>query len=207
MTVAHQNGRDANADTQRSLAPMDLSKFDGTEIRALRKIRCLSLHEMADQCRLSIGHLSEIERNISKPSLKALGNIADVLGVTVGWFFTGAHDTDYSEENRIVVRKGRRRRIVFGDKSIDHLLSPTLGGRLELVLTRLLPAGTSAKSHKSHGEEGGLVLQGRLEIAIGDRVFTLEEGDSFQIPTGEPHCYRNAFEGETIVIYAMTSVT
>jgi len=208
MTIVHQNEADTNTvDIQRSLAPMDLSKFDGAEIRSLRKIRSLSLHEMADRCRLSIGHLSEIERNISKPSLKALSNIADALGVTVGWFFTGSHDAASSGESRIIVRKGCRRRIVFGKKSIDHLLSPALGGQLELSLTRLQPAGTSEKPYRPHGEEGGLVLQGRLEVKIGDEVFILEEGDSFQISTSETHHYRNAFEGETIVVYAVTSTT
>ena len=49
-----------------------------------------------------------------------------------------------------------------------------------------------------------MVLKGRLEITVGEHLFVLEEGDSFNFLSTEPHGYRTVFDGETIAIYAVT---
>jgi transcriptional regulator with XRE-family HTH domain len=181
----------------------DPCAFDGSELRALRKARRLSLAELAERADLSIGHLSQIERNISTPSVKALGSVARALDVTLAWFFTGGNQGPPSEKG-IVVRKGNRRQIIFREGFVDYLLSPTLESSLELILTHFEPAASTGDKYVHRGEEGGMVMKGKIEITVGERSFILEEGDSFNFPSSEPHRYRNVSDGETIVMYAIT---
>jgi transcriptional regulator with XRE-family HTH domain len=184
----------------------DPGEFDGAEVRSLRKARTLSLVELAEKADLSVGYLSQIERNISTPSVKALGTIARALGVTVAWFFSGG-DFGPIEEKGVVVRKANRRRIIFREGFVDYLLSPNLDGNLEFILTHFDPGASTGDQYTHRGEEGGMVMKGRLEITVGSRSFILEEGDSFNFPSSEPHRYRNAFDGETVVMYGITPPT
>jgi quercetin dioxygenase-like cupin family protein len=105
------------------------------------------------------------------------------------------------------VRKANRRRIIFREGFVDYLLSPNLEGDLELLLTHFRPGADTGEPYTHRGEEGGMVLKGRLEVTVGERVFVLEEGDSFNFPSTEPHRYNNVFDGETIVMYAVTPPT
>jgi len=187
-------------------APPEAGEFDGGEVRALRKARALSLSELAAQTDLSVGYLSQIERDISIPSLKALSAIAAALGVTVGWFFGGGN-VGPADEKGFVVRKENRRRIIFREGFVDYLLSPNLEGNLEFVLTHFTPGASTGDPYTHRGEEGGMVLEGRLEITVGDRSFVLEQGDSFNFDSTEPHRYRNIHDGETVVMYAITPPT
>lgn len=180
--------------------------FDGSEIRTLRKVRRMSLTEFSEKVGLSVGYLSQIERNISVPSVKALTAIARALDVTVGWFFSGGR-AGPSDEKGFVVRRDNRRRIIFRDGFVDYLLSPSLDGKLELVLTHFKSGASTGEPFTHLGEEGGMVLQGRLEITAGDRQFIIEEGDSFTFSSTAPHAYRNVYDGETIVMYALTPPT
>lgn len=183
-----------------------LGQCDGREVRALRKARALSLTQLSEATELSVGYLSQIERNISTPSPKALGAIARALGVTVGWFF-GSGDTGPETEKGIVVRRRNRRQIIFREGFVDYLLSPNLEGSLELILSRFQRGASTGDKYTHRGEEGGIVLKGRLEITVGERTFTLNEGDSFSFLSSEPHGYRNVYEGETVVMYAITPPT
>jgi transcriptional regulator with XRE-family HTH domain len=181
-------------------------EFDGREVRALRKARALSLVELGALTALSVSYLSQVERNLSTPSPKALGVIARALGVTVGWFFGGG-GAAAPEDRGVVVRRSNRRQIIFREGFTDYLLSPTLEGSLELVLTHFEHDADTGEAYTHRGEEGGLVLSGRLEITVGARVFVLEAGDSFSFPSTEPHRYRNLHEGETVVVFAVSPPT
>jgi len=184
-------------------APAEGNELDGAEIRTLRKARGLSLSELSGQTGLSVGYLSQIERNRSNPSVKALTAIAQALGVTVGWFFSGGASGPH-EERGVVVRRDNRRRIIFRDSFVDYLLSPGLDGRIELLLSHFKPGASTGEPYTHRGEEAGLVLQGRLEVTVGARSFVLEEGDSFRFESSQPHSYRNLEDDETIVVYAIT---
>lgn len=176
----------------------------GSEIRDLRKAKRLTIKALSDTTGISIGHLSEIERGISSPSIKALLDIAGALGVTIGWFLHNAEEGE-SAERRHIVRAGNRRALRFSSGVVDELLSPNLRGQLELLMSRFPPGAVGADDPYNHtGEETGIVLSGMLEMWIGDECFLLNEGDSFAFPSTILHRYRNPGEVETVVIWAIT---
>jgi transcriptional regulator with XRE-family HTH domain len=176
----------------------------GAQIRDLRKAKRMTIKTFSAKTGLSIGHLSEIERGVSSPSIKALHDIAQSLGVTIGWFLHNA-DENESVERRHIVRAGNRRALRFSSGVVDELLSPNLRGQLELLMSRFPPGAVGADEPYDHaGEEAGLILSGTLEMWIGDDCFVLNEGDSFSFPSTTPHRYRNPGTVEAVAIWVIT---
>jgi len=197
--------------TNEGAAPSELSEsddaplFSGEEVRSLRKARNITLIELSKASGLSVGYLSQIERNVSTPSVKALTDLSRALGVTVSWFFKDGHQGPEDEQG-FIVRKANRRKLGYGDLvGADYLLTPNLDGQLELLLSKIKPGGSSGDEPYVHrGEEAGLILSGRLEMWVGERHFILEEGDSFNFASTTPHRYRNACDRETVIVWAIT---
>ena len=52
----------------------------GTKIKALRLKNNLTLKELASRCELTTGFLSQLEHNVSSPSIQTLENIIEALG-------------------------------------------------------------------------------------------------------------------------------
>src|ERR1700722_3347157 len=101
----------------------------GHQIRDLRRAKKLTLARIAAATGLSIGHLSQVERGISTPSVRHLQQIAAALGVRIGWFFDG-DDPAPSAERGVIVRAQRRKALNFSGLGItDYLLSPNLSGK------------------------------------------------------------------------------
>lgn len=181
--------------------------FVGSSIRDLRRAREITLAQLSELTGLSVGFLSQVERGISSPSVKALHDISRALGVTISWFFL-THEDVKPQERDYIVRAKRRRHLSFESGIVDELLSPNLSGQLELLYSRFPPGAESGDQPYTHkGEEAGVIIQGSLELWIGGEAFILGEGDSFAFPSTEPHRYRNVSDNETIVIWAITPPT
>lgn len=179
-------------------------QFYGEAIRELRNARGWTLNDLAESTGLSVGFLSRIERDTAQPSIKALHEISRSLDISIGWFFRSEVELN-SPESKYVVRANRRRKLGFQSGITDELLSPNLSGQLELLLSRFPPGSESGSEAYAHiGEEAGVVVEGTLEIWVGDNVFVLEAGDSFSFPSTEPHRYRNPGAAHAVVIWAVT---
>jgi len=189
----------------RQSEPLDeRAEFVGGKIRELRKAREVTLAKLASQTGLSVGYLSQVERNLSSPSIKALHDISRALGVSISWFFESA-GPELAEERGIIVRAHRRRKLTFSSGIIDELLSPSLSGDLELLYSHFTPGSSSGDQPYTHrGEEAGVVIAGELELWLDDRHFRLNAGDSFGFPSTTPHRYRNPGRQEAVVIWAIT---
>jgi len=181
--------------------------FDGSlgaQLRELRKVRNFSLASLSEQTSLSVGHLSQIERNLSSPSVKALHDIANALGVNISWFFQDDGRTA-KPERAYVVRASERRILHFSSDISDELLSPNLSGQLELLWSKFGPGSTSGVEPYRHtGEEAGVVISGTLDLWIGDTCHTLNKGDSFSFKSTLPHRYSNPGEETAEVVWAIT---
>ena len=184
--------------------PSDPTSVIGERLRQLRKRRKMTLAKLAEAAGLSTGYLSLIERNLSAPSINALVSIAQALGVTVAWFFAGEEAEQPPEEIGYVVRRKDRLRVNYDKGVTDELLTPRLSMQVEM-LRSTFPAGTESTHAYSHdGDEVGLILQGELELWVGERHFHLREGDSFAYSSREKHRYRNPGKVETVVIWAIS---
>src|SRR5882757_4658771 len=106
-----------NSDPELQAADIDPPSGDpvdtiGPQIRELRQQRGLTLTKLAATTGLSVGHLSQVERGLSTPTIRQLQLISSAMGVTIGWFFRDPEPRD--DEDRVVVRAGRRKVLDMG---------------------------------------------------------------------------------------------
>ena len=177
----------------------------GAQIRDLRKAKGLTIAALAERIDRSVGYVSQIERNLSELSIPALKRIAEALEVQISWFFHSPATVPAEERGYVVRKENRRRLSLSGIGVVEELLSPSLGGETELVLTRIPPHSTTGDEFVTRkAEESGLVLQGQLELWIEDRHFLLNAGDSFCFQADESHRINNPGNIETIVVWVIT---
>jgi transcriptional regulator with XRE-family HTH domain len=175
----------------------------GDQMRGLRKAKGLTLQALAQKTELSVGYLSQLERNLASPSIRALSTIARALGVNISWFFPEP-DTQNGRESSIIVRAENRRALSFSSGIRDELLCPSLSGQLEMLLCTLEPGSSSGDLYMHTGEEAGFVSSGQLELRVDDEVFVLNAGDSFHFDCSRPHGYGNPGDVPTTVVWAVT---
>lgn len=183
---------------------LELDASVGDEIRNLRRARDTTLATLSELTGLSQGYLSQIERGLSRPSIKALHAISRALGVTISWFFRAVEDGEEHLKD-YVVRADKRRSLQFESGITDELLSPNLSRQIELLRCTFKPGSESGTESYTHrGEEAGIVLSGTLLLWLDGEEITLGEGDSFAFPSDVPHRYSNPTEDVTVVIWAIT---
>ncbi|MDI6601626.1 MAG: cupin domain-containing protein [Thermoanaerobacteraceae bacterium] len=171
----------------------------GTKLRNLRKTKHMSIEQLAEKAGLSIGLISQIERNLNSPTVSTLYKIAEALDTHIGYFF------DDSRQGA-VVRMDERRVIKLPRSNLTYeMLSPDMKRKMEFLLVRIQPGDCDNKEQLSHeGEECGLVLKGRMMVKWGDTEYILEEGDSIYFDSSVPHRYFNISDVECISVWAMT---
>jgi len=188
-------------------SPPEESRYDdsevGRQIRELRRVKGMSLQQLADTVGVSVGYLSQVERNRSKLPLATLRQICDALRIHISWFFH-ATATDASPEREFVVRKIHRRRMSFTATGLhEELLSPNLSGPLELLMSTWEPGADSGEL-VHEGAEAGVVLSGKLELYVNGDCFALEAGDSFSFKSTDRHRTRNPTEQPTTAVWVVT---
>jgi transcriptional regulator with XRE-family HTH domain len=176
----------------------------GNQIRDLRDARGLTLAELARAIGKSIGYVSQIERDRSEVSISTLKAISEALNVQIGWFFQG-YDLRAPAEHGYVVRRDNRRRLNFPGTGIaEELLSPTLTGEAELILSTFAAGARSGDEQVSRmAEQSGYVIAGQLQLDVGAKQFVLHAGDSFRIGRGESFSASNPGAETSIALWVI----
>lgn len=157
----------------------------------------MSARKVAEKARVAPAYLSRLERGHLSPTVATLTRIVDALGEPLGSLFEG--DTAGP-----LVRKHERR--VSQEKGVtDSLLSPSRDGRLEVMETIVDPGEGSGDAYTHWGEEECVtVLDGSLEIWVGDDAYVLEEGDALTFSCLVPHRWRNPGPARARVFWIIT---
>lgn len=173
----------------------------GADIRALRKARGLTLTEMSNVLGRSVGWLSQVERDLSDPSISDLRQIAKALDVPMTMLASSQPSS--AEEEGFVVRAGTRREIgsrVSG--LVEELLSPDLTDDFEVVHSTFEPRSENLEFVERPTQEVGYLISGRLDIYVGTRSFTIGSGDSFRI-RGEAFRWANPYSDPAVAIWVI----
>lgn len=179
----------------------------GEQIRQIRRSRGLTLENLSRSTKLSIGYLSQIERNLARPSVEAMTRIASALNVNSS-MFSSHQDEGTAEGGGSVVRASNRRVLKLGQGITDSLLVSDLSGEIEFLVTSLDPFASSGDRPYSHPEEVvGLVIEGEIELWIDREQFMLGVGDSFRCRPQTPHRYRNPTDLNASMVLALSLIT
>ena len=183
------------------MAELCTSDSLGQDLRVLRKSRGLTLAELGESIGRSVGWLSQVERDISEPSMDELGALASALGVSVGSFFGKAPSLP-REEGRIVRKNARRPLSPRVPGLFEELLSPDLTDDFEVVHSTFEPGAERTEETRRATQEVGYVVSGKLEITLGSESYTLCPGDSFRL-RGEPFRWANRTSEPCVAIWVI----
>lgn len=169
----------------------------GERIKEKRKKRNYTLKNLADITNLSVGFLSNIERNLNSPSISNLQQICDALDVNL------MEIIDNKKEVSPVTRFDQREEI-FSNSNAYMKIENIMTGKSSLngiVIT--IESQSEQYTDLSWGhsyDEAGVVIEGELEIELNSQIYTLKKGDSIFIKAFTPHRYRNPIN-KTSVVY------
>ena len=173
----------------------------GPRIRSLRQARRVTLRELAERAGVTESFLSQVEREVTSPSIASVQRIARALDLGIAELFV-----DEPPLGRLV-RKSDRRRITYpGLAAIDEFLTVGREGRLQVILTTLEPGGGTGDEPYSHesDEEVLIVLEGCLDLWVGDEEHRLDTGDAITYSSRLPHRNRNPGPGRAVVLFCAT---
>ena len=177
----------------------------GLRLRQRRKVRQLSLREVAAKANVSVAYLSQIERSLSVPSMRSLTSICAALDMPLGWLFNRDGSLSAADEEDFVVRAMSRRRLEFPHMT-KELLSTDSVRSLQLSRFVIEPSGDIHEGAfaRSDGAKAGLVVSGRFGVRIESREYLLSPDDSFSFPASSSYQYWCAGDEPCVLLWATT---
>ena len=81
-----------------------------------------------------------------------------------------------------------------------------MAGRLQVILSTIEPGGGTGEEPYTHDsdEEVAIVLEGVVDLWVGEEHYVLREGDAITYPSRLPHWNTNRGDGPAVVLFCMT---
>ncbi len=172
----------------------------GAKIRDLRIKYGLTQSELAARAELSKGFISQLESDLTSPSIATLMDILECLGTDLKAFFNEPPDV------KIVFGKAdvfEKEDAALGN-TVEWLVTNSQKNKLEPILLTLHPGGSTEVDDPHEGEEFGYVLNGSLQLILGAARHRLKKGDSFYFTPSTTHCLKNAGKAQAKVLWIST---
>lgn len=175
----------------------------GTRLRYVRMRSELSQRELAKRAGVTNSTISLIESNQTNPSVGALKRILDGIPIGLSEFFAIEPETSktfYSSDELVEIGKGGISYRQVGDN--------LFGRTLQILKEHYEPGADTGKVPLVHeGEEGGIVLSGRLEVTVDSERKILGPGDAYYFDSRRPHRFRCVGPVSCEVVSACTPPT
>lgn len=168
----------------------------GEKIKELRLQCDLTQDELAARCELSKGYISQLENNLTSPSIATLTDILTALGVTLSEFFSEAE-----AEEKIVFSDDDFTEKITDEMILDWLVPNAQKNIMEPVIVKLKPLMSTSEDVPHEGEEFGYVLKGKITLCLGKKKYTVKTGESFYFTADKIHYIKNADETEAEFIW------
>ncbi|WP_297966551.1 cupin domain-containing protein [Mogibacterium diversum] len=166
----------------------------GEKIKELRIERGLTQEELADRAELSKGFISQVERDLTSPSIATLEDIVISLGTDLTSFF--------SEKERPQVVFNREDYFVKEDErhksTIEWIVPNAQKNNMEPIRVTIGAGGTTIPDNPHEGEEFGYVIKGSIDVHIGSDTYHVGKGESFYIYPEQEH-YISSVKGAEII--------
>lgn len=178
----------------------------GARLQSVRNLRGLSQRELAKRVGVTNSTISLIEQNKVSPSISSLKKVLDGIPISLAEFFT--MDTPRAESDSPFYSADELPDL--GDGTIHYfLVGQRKDNRQMCIMREVMPPGsdTGEGMIRHQGEEGGVILQGQVEITIGAQVKTLGPGEAYYFDSNIPHRFRNTGDETAILVSASTPPT
>jgi transcriptional regulator with XRE-family HTH domain len=170
----------------------------GPRLRALRRMRGLSLAQVAAATDISSSFLSLVENGKNDLTVARLIRLASYYSVAVADLLP-----DVADDRPEVVRRAHQRRIRSRSEKMDLFLLVHKGGGAMTPVIAIYELGGGTHEFISYDcEQFDHVLEGTIAVVFeGDEPIVLCEGDSAYYSAKRPHKYENVGDGPARVIH------
>ena len=166
----------------------------GNKLKELRVLKGLTQEELADRSELSKGFISQLERNLTSPSITTLMDILQCLGTSIGEFFNEAPDEQivFGKQDYFVKEDTEYK------NEIKWIIPNAQKNTIEPIYLTLQAGGSTCPDTPHEGEEFGYVLQGAVSIHLGNKTYKAKKGESFYYTADKTH-FLSSKNGATLI--------
>lgn len=172
----------------------------GKKIRELRLGNDLTQEELANRVELTKGYISQLENNLTSPSIQTLLAILEVLGTDVHEFF--------SLENEAVITYNEDDYYTKEDNTLKNeiywIVPDAQKYQMEPIIIEIEPGGQSTIDNPHSGEEFGYVLEGRVTLVYNKKRYPLKKGQTFYYLSHKEHYLVNNSNSVCKVLWIST---
>jgi len=168
----------------------------GGLIRQRRKKLSMTMQDLATTAGVSVGYVSQIERDMAMPSLGTLAQIADALSVEVEYFVKSQKPTD-----AISWAEGRQQFFMGGSSVRYEAVTNQYPGSEISSFIFNVPAGYASEIVSHEGEEIIFVLEGMIHQVLDGQTFEMRSGDCLHFDGATPHSWSNPTDHEARVLW------
>jgi transcriptional regulator with XRE-family HTH domain len=176
----------------------------GTHLKAVRQMYGLSQRELAKRAGVTNGLISLIEQNRVSPSVSSLKKVLDGIPMALADFFT----LDLASNAQVFFRREELSDI--GTANVElRLVGGRLGKRsMSILHERYAPGADTGEEMLTHaGEEGGVIVRGKIEVTVGGESRVLGPGDAYYFKSSLPHRFRNTGREECEIVSSSSPPT
>lgn len=155
----------------------------GYKIKELRIQKGLTQEELADRSELSKGFISQLERDLTSPSIATLVDILQSLGTNLEEFFS------HTASEQVVFQKKdffEKKDIELGNQ-IEWIIPNAQKNMMEPILLTLEANGSTYPDNPHEGEEFGYILNGNITIYVGTNSYKAKKGEAFYFTPNKKH--------------------
>ena len=157
----------------------------GNKIKQLRLQCDLTQEELANRCELTKGYISQLENELTSPSIATLMDILSALGTNLKDFFAE------EPEEKIVFKENEFIEKETAQYTLNWLVPNSQKNEMEPVLVDLMPKKSTEPDVPHEGEEFGYVLSGSVVVHLGNRKYRCNKGESFYFSASKTHYMEN----------------
>ncbi|SEW23202.1 transcriptional regulator, XRE family with cupin sensor [Aliiroseovarius sediminilitoris] len=186
-------------------------EFDvGGRLKSLRQQFGLSQRQLAEAANVPHGQISMIERNHSSPSVASLRKILGGLNMSMSEFFEPEAPTTHQVFfTPVELRDLTSALYQDNDAALRMITIKQVGDAkahgLQVLHELYEPGADTGETMIEHeANEGGIVIEGELEITVGDATRVLKAGDAYLFNSREPHRFRNISDRPARIVSACT---
>ena len=167
----------------------------GEKLKELRLICNLTQEELADRCELTKGYISQLENDLTSPSIATLIDILSALGTTLKDFFSE------DEEEKVVFKKEEFIEKVSDGYKLVWVVPNAQKNAMEPIYLELNPHSSTDEDYPHEGEEFGCVLEGEVVLTIGKNKHRAKKGQSFYFTANKTHYITNEKDKKAALIW------
>ena len=154
----------------------------GKKIRQMRNQKGLTQEELADRCELTKGYISQLENDLTSPSIATLIDILSALGTNLKEFFSTSEN-----EEKITFSKTEFIEKKTEEYTLNWVVPNAQKNAMEPVHMNLKAGCSTDEDFPHEGEEFGYVLKGEITLLLGKRKEKVKKGESFYYTANKVH--------------------